>query len=195
MHKVRRWGSMKKLLFVIVGFLLFGWVCNSWNDTVLKVDSDTSDTSYTWEVAYFMDNFDEPTSEKYIRQHSSDGIYSVSKLREPNLYAKTSVYVSDKTGKLSVQFIFFRLLRNRVQSNEGVYYTLEAKTDNKKVYTFEAAEIFGEFAIIRGGIDEFIKLLKNNKTLSIYLKADGDYSDTFNFKINCMGFKSAVAKL
>ncbi len=155
-----------------------------------------------WKIKYFVDDFGDKTNDNYITYLDNNGTFSNSAAKNAKLLAQIIIsYTSNDSfpeirfdlneygtnpavGK-AIGFATYKLTIKMSDNSTELYY-LQAESNSLHFNPYSSRDILS-----------FIEnLIKEIKPIKCYIHIDGEYSnETYNFKINPLGFKNALEKI
>ena len=131
--------------------------------------SRCGETFGTWEIAFYVDEFNNPTSQGYIRNPDVFyGTFSNSATTNSKLYARIMIDTEDVSVKL------WEYGSNVVDAYKTTYYDITILDDSgNKHYTTGTMYKNGDRIYVAESFwDDIIVLLQNNEQLKIYIEED-----------------------
>lgn len=175
-------GSAKREYSNALGHTTDNGTCSRCNEKII---------AKIWEKAYYVDEFNNPTNQAYIRNSSLFvGVFSNSATTNSNLYARILIDEEDLAIKL------WEYGRNEVNAYSTTYYNITILDKNgTKHYTTGTMYKNSE----RIYLEDFTlaNLLKKNDTLKVYIVENSDYgyNTSYLFEIQRGNFISVYSSL
>ena len=185
-NEAKKGSKMKNLLLLVLITALFvGCEKRSAEMQSVEDTTDSVDAGDNWEIKYYVDDFDDPTDEKYIRSEVIEGTFSNSATDNSLLYVQ--IVISDSTdiyirlfeyGKLLVKGISTSTYKVLVRDSKGTDFKLKATNYSDRL----------EFNVIDSQIIH--KLLQKGNKLKFYIEESGRYasSSTYRFNVESEGY-------
>lgn len=149
--------------------------------------------AFEWEISYYVDEFNNPTSEAYIRTTGVlYGTFSNSATTDSKLYARILIDSKNTTIKLWE----YCELQVKADTLVNINYNITILDDaGRKHYTTGTMYEGGERVYLSD--NTLINLLKSNSQLKIYIQENSEYgvNSTYLFSVVCSNFESVYSDL
>jgi|GEM_PF-5689654 len=150
-------------------------------------DNDNSNTSKTdWEMGEFVDEFKLPTGDKYLSYTDYNGQFSNSATTNSELTAILQV-TEDWIGIMLFEYGWGSAVKGIFDYE---YYDITILDDNRVRHEFDGTLYEDSTRIMFNSVDEnkVINLIRNNKTIKIYVSGGKYTTSSYLFEVDCTGF-------
>lgn len=188
---------MKKLIscFLILVICIMAVSCaaepiNNTTETTAKTDNVTKTTEPEnedyWVVDYFVDEFNQPTDERYIK-NNTDIIGQFSNSATTNSKLKVYTLVSDTVAFMLLEY-GRSIVKNNGSNNE--YYDISVRKADGSTITMEGALLAGSdrVTVKDSDVSTFISLLKGDDDFQVFLQSERFTTTTYLFTVSPANF-------
>ena len=182
---------MKKILFTTTIISLLFRFCNFADSSGNSGNSIEDDNFGIWEIAYFVDDFGEPTKDGYIRTEIK-GTFSNDWTQNSKLRVRFIIE--------SAEIIYIKLYEEYDSSPKVLYdktsYRVLVKDSKEEVHTLQAYHNHDKLFFPSVESKKLYNILLQGGTIKFNIVSSDLLSSKYNFTIdNADGFENAIIKL